>query len=55
MTLKYVGPKPLISHTGIEFDKNKEDKYVYLPIVAKLPVIRDVNCKRHCQLHELLQ
>lgn len=36
MTLKYVGPKPLISHTGIEFDTNKEDKYVYLPIVAKL-------------------
>jgi len=36
MTLKYVGPKPIITHTGIEFDKNKEDKYVYLPIVAKL-------------------
>lgn len=36
MTLQYVGPKPLISHTGIEFDTNKEDKYVYLPIVAKL-------------------
>jgi len=36
MTLKYVGPKPIISHTGIEFDTNKEDKYVYLPIVAKL-------------------
>jgi len=36
MTLKYVGQKPIISHTGIEFDKNKEDKYVYLPIVAKL-------------------
>ena len=36
MTLKYVGPKPIISHTGIEFDKNKEDKYVYLGIVAQL-------------------
>ena len=36
MTLKYVGPKPIISHTGIGFDTNKEDKYVYLPIVAKL-------------------
>ena len=36
MTLKYVGPKPIISHTGIEFDTNKEDKYVYLPLVARL-------------------
>ena len=36
MTLKYVGPKPIISHTGVEFDTNKEDKYVYLPIVARL-------------------
>lgn len=36
MILKYVGPKPIISHTGIEFDTNKEDKFVYLPIVAKL-------------------
>ncbi len=36
MTLHYVGPKPIISHTGIEFDTNKEDKYVYLPIVARL-------------------
>ncbi len=36
MILKYVGPKPIISHTGIEFDTNKEDKYVYLPIVARL-------------------
>jgi len=36
MTLKYVGPKPIISHTGIEFDKNKEDKFVYLNIVVQL-------------------
>jgi hypothetical protein len=41
MTLKYVGPKPIISHTGIEFDKNKEDKYVYLGIVAQLIVALD--------------
>jgi hypothetical protein len=34
--LKYVGPKPIISHTGIEFDNNKEDKYVYLNIVVQL-------------------
>ena len=36
MKLKYVGPKPLISHTGIDFDNNKEDKYVYLNIVLQL-------------------
>lgn len=36
MKLKYVGPKPIISHTGIEFDNNKEDKYVYLNIVVQL-------------------
>ena len=36
MQLKYVGPKPIISHTGIEFDKNKEDKYVYLNIAIQL-------------------
>lgn len=36
MELKYVGPKPIISHTGIEFDNNKEDKYVFLNIVVQL-------------------
>lgn len=36
MTLKYVGPKPIISHTGIDFDNNKEDKYAYLNIVVQL-------------------
>jgi hypothetical protein len=36
MQLKYVGPKPLISHTGIEFDNNKEDKYALLNIVVQL-------------------
>jgi len=36
MKLKYVGPKPLISHTGIEFDNNKEDKFAYLNIVVQL-------------------
>lgn len=35
MTLKYAGPKPIISHTGIEFDTNKEDKYVYLNIAIQ--------------------
>jgi len=36
MELKYVGPKPIISHTGIEFDNNKNDKYSYLNIVVQL-------------------
>ncbi len=36
MILKYVGPKPIISHTGIEFDTNKEDKFVYINIAVQL-------------------
>lgn len=36
MELKYVGPKPIISHTGIEFDNNKDDKYSYLNIAVQL-------------------
>jgi len=36
MKLTYAGPKPIISHTGVAFDKNKEDKYSYLSILVKL-------------------
>ena len=36
MELKYVGPKTIISHTGIDFDNNKEDKFIYLNIVVQL-------------------
>ncbi|MFZ2891425.1 hypothetical protein [Sulfuricurvum sp.] len=36
MSLCYAGPKPLISSHGIEFDHNKEDKFVYLSFVAEL-------------------
>lgn len=36
MTIKYVGPRPLISVSGIDFDHKKEDKYIYLSIVAEL-------------------
>jgi len=36
MKIKYYGPKPLISSTGIEFDTTKEDKYVYLNIALQL-------------------
>ncbi|WP_373070834.1 hypothetical protein [Sulfurimonas sp.] len=46
MQLKYVGPKPIISHTSIEFDNNKEDKYVYLNIVIQLiKALGDENLK----------
>ncbi|QOP45602.1 hypothetical protein [Sulfurimonas paralvinellae] len=34
--LAYVGPKPLISHRGIEFDKNQDDKFNYLPVLIEL-------------------
>ncbi len=36
ITLKYVGPKALFSATGISFDNSKEDKFVYLSILAEL-------------------
>lgn len=41
MQVKYVGPKPIISHRGIEFDNNKEDKYVYLNVVLQLLKVLD--------------
>lgn len=34
--LKYVGPKPLFSVSGISFDHSKEDKFVYISIVCEL-------------------
>ncbi len=36
VTLKYVGPKALFSVSGISFDNSKEDKFVYLSILAEL-------------------
>ncbi|MBU0721720.1 hypothetical protein KJ877_10285 [bacterium] len=36
MELKYVGPKPIISHTGVEFDNNKDDKFAYLEVAVDL-------------------
>ena len=36
MSLKYVGPNVRISQSGIEFDRNKEDKYVYLHSALQL-------------------
>lgn len=36
MGLKYVGPKVNISKYGMDFDNNKEDKFVYLNIALQL-------------------
>ena len=34
--LEYIGPKPIISHRGIDFDKNHDDKFNYLPALLEL-------------------
>ncbi|MDD5212147.1 MAG: hypothetical protein PHV62_07010 [Sulfuricurvum sp.] len=36
VSLKYVGPKALFSVSGISFDNSKEDKFIYLSILAEL-------------------
>ncbi len=36
MTIKYAGPRPVISHHGIDFKDGKEDKYVYLIIAVQI-------------------
>lgn len=36
MQVKYVGPKPLISQTGISFDSQHDDRYTYLNIAVQL-------------------
>lgn len=36
MKLNYAGPKPLISQSGVEFDLNKEDKYVYINLAIQI-------------------
>lgn len=36
MLLRYVGPKASITRHGIDFDNNKEDKFVYLNIALQL-------------------
>ena len=36
MQIKYVGPKPLISKTGISFDSQYDDRYTYLNITVQL-------------------
>ncbi|UFS62795.1 hypothetical protein LOH54_01395 [Sulfurimonas sp. HSL-3221] len=41
MKLTYAGPKPLISHSGIVFDRKKEDKYRYIPFIVSLLLALD--------------
>ena len=36
MQIKYVGPKPLISKSGISFDSEYDDRYTYLNIAIQL-------------------
>ncbi len=36
MIIKYAGPRPEISHHGIQFKDGKEDKYVYLLIAMQI-------------------
>lgn len=35
-SLKYAGPKPIYSSTGIDFQINKEDKFIYLEALCEL-------------------
>lgn len=41
MTIKYSGPRPIISQYGIDFKDGKEDKYVYLIIATQILVAID--------------
>lgn len=34
--LKYTGPRAIISHSGIGFDRCKQDKYLYIPFTLHL-------------------
>jgi len=41
LKVKYVGPRVEISHHGINYKKDKEDKYVYL--LVALEILRDID------------
>ncbi len=43
MTIKYAGPRPIISQHGISFKDGKEDKYVYLLIGVQILKAIDKN------------
>lgn len=43
MKISYVGPKVLFTRHGVDFDNNKEDKYVYLNIALQIHKALDHN------------
>ena len=47
MTIKYAGPRPIISQHGIQFKDGKEDKYVYLLIAIQVLKAIDKNYEDH--------
>jgi len=47
MTVEYVGPRPVISHHGIDFKDGKEDKYVYLKVGIQILKAIDKDYDEH--------
>lgn len=41
-TIKFVGPKPIVSDKGVRFDPNQPDKYIYLGAALELAEAFDV-------------
>jgi AcrR family transcriptional regulator len=41
-TIKFVGPKPIVSDKGVRFDASKPDKYIYLGAALQLAQAFDV-------------
>ena len=36
MKLEYVGPKPIVDQYGVNFDKSKPDRYIFIQVVLEL-------------------
>jgi len=47
MKIEYAGPRPMISHHGVQFKEGKEDKYVYLMISIQILKAIDKNYEEH--------
>ena len=47
MNIQYAGPRPTISHDGIQFKDGKEDKYVYLMIGIQILQAIDKDYHKH--------
>ncbi|WP_201353679.1 hypothetical protein [Hydrogenimonas urashimensis] len=41
-TIKFVGPKPIVTDKGVRFDTGKPDKYIYLGVALQLAQAFDV-------------